>query len=251
MLSPQLSFFIVEDEKAAQEALKEALKGYENTTIAGLANNVEDAYAGILDTNPDALFLDIKLRGGDAFHLMQKFKDHHIDCPPCIVMTGHDEFELAQRAINDFKDKIIKILKKPFWSDFDKHFQQCQDAIYGYQKAVQRPKDPDILFIKEGPVTYRHEYKDIDFVEVGGNGSIYLSLSPRLDEAKKINTTLSRFLERAPDLFLRIHRNYAVQISRISHINHDEHMLYMQEHERGIPIGRSYYPMLNQLFESL
>jgi len=245
---PQLSFFIVEDEKAAQKALTDALQAYSNTNTLGVADNVEDAYAGILDTDPDALFLDIKLRGGDAFHLMQKFKDHHIDCPPCIVMTGHDEFELAQRAINDFKDKIIKILKKPFWSDFDEHFQQCRDAIYAYHKAADRPRDPDVLFIKEGPVTYRLEYKDIDFVEVGGNGTVFLSTSPRLEESKKINTTLSRFLEQAPDRFLRIHRNCAVQVSRISHINHEEHMLYLQGHDRGLSIGRSYYPLLLRLF---
>ena len=108
-----------------------------------------------------------------------------------------------------------------------------------------------MLFIKEGPVTYRLEYKEIDFVEVGGNGTVFLSTSPRLEESKKINTTLSRFLEQAPDIFLRIHRNWAVQISRISHINHEEHMLYLQDHDRGLPIGRSYYPILNKLFDTL
>lgn len=247
MTLQKIDFFIVEDEKAAVQALSDALEAYENVSIAGHADNVEDAYKGILESQPDALFLDIKLRGGDAFHLMQKFQENQLDCPPAIVMTGHDEFELAQKAINHFREKILKILKKPFWSDFDRHFQQCRDAIFAYRQASQRPRDPEVLFIKEGAVTYRLEYGEIDYVEVGGSGSIFLGTSSQLEDCKKVHQTLARFLEQAPDRFVRIHRNYAIQLACISHINHEEHMLYLKGYERGFPIGRTYYPALNRL----
>lgn len=246
----KIDFFIVEDEKSALQALSHALAAYEDVSIVGHAGSVEDAYKGILECEPDALFLDIKLQGGDAFHLMHKFQKNSLSCPPAIVMTGHDEFEIAQKAINQFRDKILKILKKPFWNDFDVQFEQCRDAIFAYQQAAQRSRDPEVFFIKDGPVTYRMEYNEIDYVEVGGSGSIFLGTSASLEECKKVNQTLIGFLEHAPERFVRIHRNYAIQLSRISHLNHEEHMVYLRGYNRGLPVGRTYYPALKQLLDS-
>lgn len=246
----KIKFFIVEDENSALQALSNALTAYEDVTIAGYADNVEDAYKGIIECEPDALFLDIKLRGGNAFHLMDKFQKNNLNCPPAIVMTGHHDFEIAQKAINQFRDKILKILKKPFWNDFNDQFEQCRDAIFAYQKAAITPQDPEVLFIRDGPITYRMEYNEIDYVEVGGSGSIFLGTSASLEECKKVNQTLVNFLENAPERFARIHRNYAIQLSKISHLNHEEHMVYLRGHPRGLPVGRTYYPALKQLFDT-
>ena len=248
MTFSQIDFYIIEDEQIARDSLIEALNGYNQVKVVGYADNVPEAYTGIIETQPDALFLDIKLRGGNGFHLLRKFQDNHLQAPPAIIMTGHDEFELAQEAINHYRGQILKILKKPFWNDFDHHFQQCRDAIFAYRRAIKEKSDPEVFFVKDGAITYRLEYKEIDFIEVGGSGTIFLSTSPRLQESKKINITLSKFLDQAPDRFIRVHRNYAVQIAKISHINHEEHMLYLLGQERGIPIGRTYYPVLNRLF---
>lgn len=244
-----LKFFIVEDEKESLNALTESLESMDRVELLGHADNVEDAYSSILELNPDALFLDIKLRGGDAFHLMKKFKTNGVDCPPAIIMTGHDEFELAQKAINNYHDNILKILKKPFWEDFDCHFEECRDAILAYRQVQHHNKD-EVLYVKEGNFTYRITYDDIDFIEVGGSGTIFLITSDKVEEAKRINQTLNSFLEKLPDSFIRIHRNYAVHINKISHIDHEEHMLYLKGHEKGLSIGRTYFPLIKRMTNS-
>lgn len=239
-----INFFIVEDELAAQEALIEALGLIEHVQVVGCADNVRDAFDGILASAPHALFLDIKLRGGDAFELLEHFRRNNVECPPAIVMTGHDDFELAQQAINGFREKILKILKKPFWGDFDRHFLECRQALEAYYSHLGLSKDPNALYIKDESVTYRIKYSDIHFVEVGGSGTIFLGTSPRLENCKKVPQTLSRFMTSAPDYFIRIHRAIAIQLPMVSHINHNEHMIYLDGYSRGFPIGRTYYPQL-------
>jgi len=64
------------------------------------------------------LFLDIKIKGGDAFQLLRTLKRKNVDIPPVIVNTGFAEFEYVQKAHNEFGDYVIMILKKPFWEDW-------------------------------------------------------------------------------------------------------------------------------------
>lgn len=241
-----LRFFIVEDEKESIKALTESLENIDSVELLGHADNVEDAYSSILELKPDALFLDIKLRGGDAFHLMKKFKTNGVVCPPAIIMTGHDEFELAQKAINNYHSNILKILKKPFWEDFDRHFEECRDAILAYRQFNHHKKD-EVLYVKDGNFTYRIAYDEIDYISVGGSGTIYLMISDKLEESKKINQTLNSFLEGMPDKFIRIHRNFAIHIDKISHIDHEEHVLYLKGHDKGLSIGRTYYPIITRM----
>ena len=141
------------------------------------SDNVEQAYRDILRHQPDALLLDIKLRGGDAFQLLTKFDREERKCPPVIMMTGFTEFEYVQRAINDHRDKVIKVLQKPFWENFDEEFDECIEALEAFRQSqkittANGPSGP--VYVKNNSVTYRLELEDIDYIEVGGGGTIII-----------------------------------------------------------------------------
>ena len=62
---------IIDDEPKNAALLKKMLDMYcPQVTICGNANSVENAVAVITKTNPDLLFLDIEISGGNAFHLL-------------------------------------------------------------------------------------------------------------------------------------------------------------------------------------
>lgn len=242
-----LEFFIVEDEMPAQQALKHYLGSLSGVSVSGTAEDVAGAFDGIVRLEPDAVFLDIRLRGGDAFQLLDKFKQNDLECPPIILMTGFTEFQLAQKALNDYRHKIIKILQKPFLENFEEHFEECRSALLAYQQSSKERKvhATDAIFVKQGSITYRLQIDDIDFIEVGGSGSIILVTVD--GRHLQIQQTLNSFMDTAPEKIVKIHRNNAVNIDKISHVDHDERLLFLRGHSRGLSIGRTYYPAVVQL----
>lgn len=241
-----LKFFIVEDEPLAQQKLREAIVALPNNHVCGVAADVATAYEGILQHAPDAIFLDIKLKGGDAFDLLELLQKNKIDFPPVILMTAYTEFEFAQKALNDFRIKILRILRKPFMEDFEQKFTECRSAILAYSQTYQqRHSFNQILTVKQGNITYRIYWKDVVYVEVGGSGSIILVTK----EAGNIQIpqTLSHFMDSAPTSILRIHRNNAVNIDLISHIDHENRLVFLKGNNKGLSIGRTYYPAVMNL----
>jgi two-component system LytT family response regulator len=247
MTTTNLSFFIIEDEPMAQEMLKKALEKQTFVTVCGVARDVESAYEGILNSTPDALFLDIKLERGDAFDLLDRLKNNNVEIPPVILMTAYTEFEFAQKALNEYRNKIVRILKKPFMENFQENFQEWRASILAYRQARQQriANHDQLLSVKLGNITYRLEWKDINYIEVGGSGSIILVTKENGN--LQIPQTLSSFMENAPAEILRIHRNNAVNIHIISHIDHDDRLLYLKGYKKGLSIGRTYYPAVMNL----
>lgn len=62
---------IVEDSRLARNELKELLKKYDDITLVGEAENVDEGYGLIQAENPDLLFLDINMPEKDGFELLE------------------------------------------------------------------------------------------------------------------------------------------------------------------------------------
>lgn len=64
--------FVVEDSRLVRERLVAMLAGV--ATPAGTADNAEDAIAGILETHPDAVVLDLKLARGSGIDVLRALR---------------------------------------------------------------------------------------------------------------------------------------------------------------------------------
>jgi two-component system LytT family response regulator len=104
-MSKNIRVFIADDEQKAIDTLAKALGAFfEHVQVVGTATTVADAYAGITDTRPDLLFLDIEMGTESGFQLLERFDkiDFHV-----AFVTAHEEFAL--RAIKfSAIDYIIK-----------------------------------------------------------------------------------------------------------------------------------------------
>lgn len=103
-----MRFVIVDDDKAAANALAKKLAAYNETELCGIAMNGLDGLRMINETRPDVLFLDIELPDISGIEFLE-----HVNCLPqykcrTVMYTAHDRFMLSA-----FRNKAFDYLMKP------------------------------------------------------------------------------------------------------------------------------------------
>jgi len=130
------SVFIVDDETIVREGLRSKIDWEHSIfTFAGEAGDGEIALSMIQDIKPDILITDIKMPFMDGLELAQTVKKLQ-PWIRIIILSGHDEFDYAKRAISigveDYilkpftLDEMIACLTKVA-SELDKQKQQFTD----------------------------------------------------------------------------------------------------------------------------
>jgi len=121
-LEANIDVFLVDDEQKALDSLSKVLSTFfNNITILGTAQNVDDAFAQIVEKKPQLVFLDIEMGAKSGFQLLEKFAeiDFHV-----AFVTAHEEFALQAikfsaldyiikpAGISDLKILLDKVRKK-------------------------------------------------------------------------------------------------------------------------------------------
>lgn len=97
---------IVDDEIKLQEVLRIKLEKYcPSIQIQAITSNITEAYAAIVKTKPDIVFLDIAMPGGSGFDLLNLFTSIPFEI---IFVTGFDKY-----ALDALKLSAIDYLLKP------------------------------------------------------------------------------------------------------------------------------------------
>lgn len=97
---------IVDDESCFREMIQFLLMDYfPDVKVVAQTESVEDAVRAIENEHPDLVFLDIEIKGGTGFHVLQKLKDHDFKL---IFITAFNDF-----AIQAFKFSAVDYILKP------------------------------------------------------------------------------------------------------------------------------------------
>src|ERR1700727_308562 len=99
-----LRVFVTDDEVPARRKLLRFLAEEPGVGIAGETSNGPGSIAGVRDTRPVLLFLDIQMPGMDGFGVVDALGDA---VPRIIFVTAHDEYALRALAIHAF-DYLLK-----------------------------------------------------------------------------------------------------------------------------------------------
>ena len=118
--------FIVDDEVIVREGIRSKID-WENTEfeLSGEAADGEIALSMIQDIKPDILITDIKMPFMDGLELARMVKKIQ-PWIRIIILSGHDEFEYAKKAISIGIDDY---LLKPF---------TAEDVIASMRKATMQ-----------------------------------------------------------------------------------------------------------------
>lgn len=239
---------VVEDEPLVLEELARGLEEDPMINVCGQADDVDGAYEQVVNHQPDAIFLDIKLIGGTGFDLLRRLKTEGRELPPVILNTGYERFEYALTAFNEFHDVVIQILQKPFFKNWEIKRRECLKAVAARKENRDETKllaALGIFSIRNKNQTFFVTFDEVQFLEVGGGGTVFVII--RDGRELHLNRTMASLLQELPPYILQISRYNAVNIQCISHIDHETHQLFLKGQERALAIGEGFYSNLMEL----
>jgi len=105
---------LVEDSRVLAERMRESLDGLENVLVVGVVTDESAAVAAVREQQPDVVVLDLQLKEGTGFGVVQKLGQAR---PRIIVFTNYvlPEYQRRARAlgVEHFLDKSVDYERLP------------------------------------------------------------------------------------------------------------------------------------------
>lgn len=237
------SVLIVDDEENPRMLIKEYLSYHKDFVVVGECQNGLEAIKYINMYEPDLVFLDIQMPGPNGFQVLKEV-DH---IPQVIFTTAFNQY-----AVNAFEHSAVDYLLKPYTKErFDKALlktntkrvmsglQNFSESIVNTDNYVSRilvEKGKRLKSLNINEIIYFKAEKDYTHIFTGTES--YLSMhgigiiEHRLD----------------PQLFIRIHRSYIVNIQHITELYRDiSKSFIVLSNGLDIAVGRKYIPAIKRM----
>ena len=237
---------VIDDEEDIRHHLVEAINEFPDFEVIGEAADYHGAVEMISKLEPDAIFLDIKILEGNAFQVIKSLKSRKVKLPAIILNTGFTDVKNIETAINDHKDCVVKLLKKPFWENWNETKYQIRDAIMYYHKTLKSNsiKYDQKLKVRTKNETWFISFEDILYIWIPeqhkGMGKVEV-----IAEKKSViaNKTLSQIAIELPVDFVRVSRYAIINKNYLSKIDRDDCIAILDGgHQVGI--GQNYLKTL-------
>lgn len=215
-----MKIIIVEDEVSSQEYLNDILATvFPQVDIVAVTDNVPEAVKAICTYTPDLVFLDVEIKLGSGFDILEQVKTH---CFDVIFTTAYNAF-----AVEAFRHHALDYLLKPLNSEHViEAVKRCQQKA---KQASYNPENQVALLLQKLqssshqkprltiPTSEGFEFvdlADIVYAEAKGNYTdLWMKGSNKITMSRKIGE-LSDTLP--GNLFFRIHHSYVVNIQYVS-----------------------------------
>ena len=181
----------------------------------------------------DAIFCDINMPDLNGMDFIKS-----LTVAPLVVFTT----AYAEYAVEGFRVNAVDYLLKPFGlQDFQRAANRIKERLEGTSNALTphssplTPEDDDTIFLKTEYRIIKVSISDINYIEAMSEYlKVYLD-----SESKPIITLLSmkKMEERLPDYFMRIHRSYIVNLTKIQEVNKNR---IIMDRDTYLPIGDMY-----------
>ncbi|MCE3280068.1 MAG: response regulator transcription factor [Bacteroidetes bacterium] len=208
---------IVDDELGARESLSKMLEKYcKNIEVVAKADNMMNAFIEITNHKPDLVFLDIEMPNGNAFDLLERFKEINFNI---IFVTAYDHY-----AIKAIKFSAIDYILKPVdpeelvnaVSRFESQHENKQSLDKKFKTLLSNVKPENKLKkvgIPDGDGLIFINLADIIRCDSDGNYTYFI-----LTSGKKIivSRTLGEYEQMfMDDNFFRVHRSHLINLEHV------------------------------------
>ena len=224
----------IDDEPLALQQLVAYIGKVPYLTLVGQCQSAIEAHRILEHDTVDAIFCDINMPDLNGMDFVKA-----LAAPPLVVFTT----AYSEYAVEGFKVNAVDYLLKPFgMQDFQRAAQRLKERLSLPSNQEVPPQD-DNLFIKTDYRIVKVSISDIVYVE---GMSEYLKIWVA-GQVKPLITLLSmkKMEERLPDTFMRIHRSYIINLTKIQEVNKNRVMLQpvvaeVPRESISLPIGDLY-----------
>jgi two-component system LytT family response regulator len=245
----KLKAIIVDDEELARKNLQLMIEEYCPTIeIIGEASNKNDAKSLIESTNPDVVFLDIRMpSGAEGFELLDSIEKRNF---LVVFVTAFKDY-----AIKAFNSNAIHYLLKPIdaddleaaaakIADAKKIFTEYPENYSTYFTGIDNVSDQLLRNKMSSKIAISHtkgiklvDDSTITHLEASGNcTTIYFD-----DGSRYLDTRTLKVYENMLDVskFMRIHKSHMINMEKlIEYVNEDGHMAVLKGGKR-VPVARN------------
>ncbi len=221
-----LQCIIADDEPIARQILESYIKEIPNLELLASCKNAFEVMDILQTKQVDLLFLDINMPKLSGLSLLKTLQQK----PEVIITTAYSEY-----AIEGFELSVTDYLLKPF--SFERFLQavlKVQQKNQSNQNTVvvQNETATNFIFVKSDKKIIKINLETISHIEAYGN---YIKIYT--DKMILTPQTLSDFLIKLSDDFLRIHKSFIINFNHLKLIDGNQIVL---QNEIKLPIGKSY-----------
>jgi two-component system LytT family response regulator len=248
---------IVDDEPLAREGMAIALRRYQDIEIVGECPDGPSAVDAIRESQPDLVFLDIRMPGLDGFGVIDAVGIEQM--PPTIFLTAYEE-----HALRAFRVNAIDYLLKPVDpEDLHRALERARRRIeqnHDWRAELRtlvatmlreyKAAEPiDRILVRTGGRVHVIDPNEIDWVEASGD---YVTVHVE-KKLHLVHASLREMEERlAAYGFCRIHRSILVKLRRVRELiakDSGDHQLTLHD-GTVLRVSRSYRDALYHALSS-
>jgi len=200
---------IIDDEPIAREIIRDYILKINELEIIAEFNKPTEAIVFLNENKTDLLFLDINMPEINGIDFAKSLSD-----PPAVIFTtAYREF-----AANGFELQAVDYLVKPI--PFERFLKAVNHYIKLHSKSIEMPaseireKQEDLfILLKDSKKTHKIYLGDIKYVESDGD---YIRFYLQNRKLMIRGSLASMEATLPPELFLRIHNSYMVNLKKVN-----------------------------------
>ena len=232
---------LVDDEPLGRERIRALLADEKDVTLVGEYRTGEEALAGILESAPQVLFLDIQMPEMDGFGLVQLLEARLApeQRPFIVVVTAHDAY-----ALRAFDVSAVDYLLKPFDRG---RFRAAMTRARA--RVSERPRPEARFVVRSASKMTLVRAADVEWIAGEGNYARLHSAGKRHLVRETLKSVEARL---DPRKFVRVHRSAIVNVDCVAMLKphvHGQYVLTMKDGARIIS-SRTHSGKLRALLKS-
>ncbi len=221
-----LKCIVADDEPIARQILENYINEIPHLQLVASCTNAFEVMEILQQEAIDLLFLDINMPKLSGLGLLKTLQQK----PEVIITTAYAEY-----AVEGFELSVTDYLLKPF--SLERFLQAVlkvknNTAATKHSISTKNEAPATSLFVKSDKKLVKLEFRDINHIEAYGN---YIKVFT--EQMILTPQTLTDFLEKLPENFLRIHKSFVINFDKLKLIDGNQVVLL---NETKLPIGKSY-----------
>ncbi len=264
---------IVDDEELSRRMLRTLLATDDEVVVVGEASSATEARRKISDQQPDLVFMDIEMPGGNGLDLLQSLAEPH---PYVIFVTAHPEFALPAFEVQAADYLVKPVQRQRFAGSVMRAKERIAERRVaglarqlagavgngageaangnghgkGNGNAAPAQKYADQMTIRVRRRMFALEVGDISWIQ---GASQYSRVHTKNGEYLLSRTLASLECELDPRRFFRIHRSAIVNAAHVREVRSSgdgRYNIYLHGGQ-ALPMGRARREILEKLLSGI